>query len=233
MLRSIFSLYLLALLLLLPISAAHAYADLHYTLATNMRLHIQKEHVRSYASSDPAVASVSADGVVTPHKAGDAVISLERENGVQRIFIHVVPSEYDLAREKERRADTSGYAAEVLRLVNEERRKHGLRPLLAHARLERGAAIRVRELLVSFSHTRPDGRSCATVGREVGIDSDLIGENIGAGFKTPAEAVAGWMESPGHRANILHPRYRYLAAGYLFADDAPYRRYWVQLFLME
>ncbi len=122
---------------------------------------------------------------------------------------------------------TSNHAAEVLRLVNIEREKVGLNPLLpGSAASYRAAAIRAAEINISFSHTRPDGTLFSTVFVDVGMEDEIggAGENIAYGYTSPTSVMSGWMLSPGHRENILYRSYTHLAV----VRDENYR--WVQLF---
>lgn len=118
----------------------------------------------------------------------------------------------------------SGYAEQMLELVNEQRAKAGVAPLQLHARLCEAADARAKETMTLFSHTRPDGSSCFTILDEYGISYGWAGENILQGTSSPAQAVSLWMTSPGHRANILKPEYKYLGVGKAST-------YWVQLFM--
>ena len=107
--------------------------------------------------------------------------------------------------------DYADYAVSVLDLVNENRASYGLAPLTLASDLCDDADIRAEEIVSLFSHTRPDGSSCFTV-----IDGSYrrVAENIAAGLATPEETVDQWMNSPGHRANILAPELRELGVGY-------------------
>lgn len=115
---------------------------------------------------------------------------------------------------------TDGYIAEVVRLVNIERAKVGAEPLGTFQRLTDAAQIRASELMKRFdiTHKRPDGSSFDTVMKEVGIThiASYFGENAAEGQQTPAEVVDAWMNSPGHRANILNPKYTYIGVGYYY-----------------
>lgn len=117
-------------------------------------------------------------------------------------------------------------AAEVIRLVNEERAKEGLPALKTASALTQAAQVRAEELLTLFSHTRPDGRSCFTALGEAGVRYRAAGENIAMGYPTPAAVVEGWMNSPGHRANILNASYTTIGVGY-----NSQRNCWVQMFV--
>lgn len=116
--------------------------------------------------------------------------------------------------------------AEVIRLVNEERAKQGLPALKTTDALTRAAQVRADELLTLFSHTRPDGRSCFTALGEAGVSYRAAGENIAMGYPTPAAVVEGWMNSPGHRANILNGSYTTIGVGYNSQKNC-----WVQMFV--
>lgn len=123
----------------------------------------------------------------------------------------------------------SGYVDEVIRLVNIERANAGLGPLAKNDKLCQAATARASETTILFSHTRPDETQCFTVLEEYGISYMVCAENIAAGQRTPAEVVDGWMNSPGHRANILNSRVQEIGVGVVYVEDA-YHYYWVQLF---
>ena len=122
----------------------------------------------------------------------------------------------------------SEYAQEVVRLVNIEREKAGLAPLTMDATLSAAAQVRAQEIDVSFSHTRPDGTSCFTVLKEFGIGYRACGENIAKGSPSPARVVEGWMNSAGHRANILNENFTTIGVG--VHADAAGTLHWAQLF---
>lgn len=119
------------------------------------------------------------------------------------------------------------FAVEVLNLVNAERAKVGVAPMSLAGDLQSAANIRAREIVKVFSHTRPDGSDCFSVMRNRGR---TCGENIAAGHSTPQETVKQWMNSDGHRENILNPAFREMGVGYAYEDYSTYHHYWVQLF---
>ena len=125
--------------------------------------------------------------------------------------------------------DSSNFAEEVLELVNIERARVGVAPLILSEELTERANIRAEEIVKLFSHTRPDGSSCFTVFQ--GLNYRTCGENIAAGSPTPAEVVEQWMNSQGHRANILNGNFKYLGLGYCYNANSKYDHYWVQLFM--
>ena len=128
--------------------------------------------------------------------------------------------------------EDNSLTAEVVRLVNAERAKEGLAPLETFDALTQAAAIRAPELAVNFSHTRPDGSDCFTALDETGANRGAYtyGENIAIGAPTAAIVVEGWMNSPGHRANILNPDFTHIGVGYFNAPGG-YQHCWVQMFV--
>ena len=122
----------------------------------------------------------------------------------------------------------SSYEQQVLNLVNKERRSQGLSALSLSAEAQQAARVRAKEIVSSFSHTRPNGTSCFTVLNEIGAKYTSAGENIAKGQKTPEQVVEAWMNSPSHRANILSSKYTKLGVGYYFNGS---NTYWAQMFL--
>lgn len=109
-------------------------------------------------------------------------------------------------------ADISGYADEVVRLVNIEREKEGLEPYLTDTVLTEMAQKRAFELRENFSHTRPNGQPCKSIFEDYDTDLKYRGENI-ALHSTPEKVVQAWMNSEGHRANILRKDACYMGVG--------------------
>ena len=124
----------------------------------------------------------------------------------------------------------SAFEWEVLRITNAERMNEGLLPLTMFPAMQTATDIRALEIVESFSHTRPDGTDCFTVFDEVGVSWSTVGENIAAGYSTPAAVMDGWMNSPGHRANILKSAFKHIGVGYTYSQGSDYGAYWVQLF---
>ncbi|MBD5466209.1 MAG: hypothetical protein HDR22_10445 [Lachnospiraceae bacterium] len=122
----------------------------------------------------------------------------------------------------------ASFAEQVVKLVNEERAKAGLNPVSLDKEIEAAALIRAKEIQSSFSHTRPNGSSFSTVLKEQGIRYSGAGENIAWGQISPEAVMEAWMNSDGHRANILNPKFTKLGVGY--DQSAKGRNYWVQLF---
>ena len=121
----------------------------------------------------------------------------------------------------------SRYISEVVRLVNAERAKEGLAALQMDSSLNSAAQVRAKEIVTSFSHTRPNGSNCFTALSEAGIKYNGSGENIAYGQKTPAEVVNAWMNSAGHRANIMSSKFTKIGVG---CHNSNGTYYWSQFF---
>lgn len=119
-------------------------------------------------------------------------------------------------------------AEAVASLVHAARQDAGLSELELDADLCAAAQARAQEIAQSFSHTRPDGSSCFTILEEFGVSYRAAGENIAMGQRTPEEVMDGWMNSSGHRANILNGTFTSIGVGY-YVDGAG-AAHWVQIF---
>lgn len=120
------------------------------------------------------------------------------------------------------------YEEEVVRLVNIERSEAGLSPLTMNWELSRVARYKSEDMRQRgyFSHTSPTYGSPFDMMRSFGISYRAAGENIAMGYSTPAAVVEGWMNSSGHRANILSAKYTEIGVGYVASGN-----YWTQMFI--
>jgi uncharacterized protein YkwD len=123
----------------------------------------------------------------------------------------------------------TGYEDRVTALTNAEREAAGCAPLAVDERLRTAARGHSHDMAVNdyFSHTSLDGRSPTDRAREAGY-SGGVGENIAMGYRTPEDVMRGWMNSDGHRRNLLSCRYTVIGVG--LAYDARGRAYWTQKF---
>ena len=112
-------------------------------------------------------------------------------------------------------------AYEVLNLVNTERQKAGVAPLVMDEGLLESAMHRASETVVLWSHGRPDGTLCFT------INDQMLAENIAWGATSSQSVMNSWMNSPGHKANILNGSYKGVGIGVINYNGA---YYWVQCF---
>ena len=138
------------------------------------------------------------------------------------------PADESPAPETPDDSDPQGdFAAQVAALVNAARAEYGLPALTVDAKVQQAAQVRARESAQSFSHTRPDGSSFSTALTEAGVSYTRSGENIAYGQTTPQQVVQAWMDSAGHRANILDAGFTHIGVGYAVVDGTAY---WAQLF---
>lgn len=119
------------------------------------------------------------------------------------------------------------YEQEVVRLVNVERAKAGLPALTEDWQLSRVARYKSQDMRDKgyFSHQSPTYGSPYDMMRAFGISYRAAGENIAMGQRTPAAVVNAWMNSSGHRANILSKSFTKIGVGYVASGN-----YWTQMF---
>lgn len=117
----------------------------------------------------------------------------------------------------------------MLAAVNTERAKVGKNALTMSAGLCNCASIRAKEIAVSFSHTRPNGTSCFSVLGEVGVNYTACGENLAKGQASVTDVMNSWMNSSGHRENILSSKHDYNYFGCACYSVGGVN-YWVQEF---
>lgn len=128
---------------------------------------------------------------------------------------------------------TKSIESQVIQLTNQERAKNGLKPLAADWQLSRVARYKSADMRDKnyFSHTSPTYGSPFTMMKNFGINYRSAGENIAAGQRTANEVVQSWMNSPGHRKNILSPTYTHIGVGH--ATGGNYGHYWTQMFISK
>lgn len=123
---------------------------------------------------------------------------------------------------------TQEFETQVVRLVNQIRQENGLQQLTANWELSRVARYKSQDMKDNryFSHTSPTYGSPFQMIKAFGLSYRTAGENIAKGYATPQAVVNGWMNSSGHRANILNASYKQIGVGYV-ADG----NYWTQMFI--
>lgn len=148
-----------------------------------------------------------------------------------------LPSEPEIPAEPERPSEPEqpevsdgvhAYERQVVELVNVQRARNGLQPLSLDAGLCRFARVKSQDMHDNryFDHTSPTYGSPFDMMRQFGITYASAGENIAMGYSTPEAVVNAWMNSSGHRANILSAKYTTLGVGFV-----PDGGYWTQWFI--
>ena len=124
----------------------------------------------------------------------------------------------------------SSMTSQVVSLVNTERAKQGLTALKSDSKLAELAQKKVEDMAKNqyFSHTSPTYGSAFDMLKAAGYTYKTAGENIAMGQKSAASVMDGWMNSSGHRANILNTAYEKIGVGYAVSQNGT--SYWVQIF---
>ena len=122
----------------------------------------------------------------------------------------------------------TAFENEVIRLVNKIRQENGLKSLSANWELFRVARYKSQDMVDNryFAHNSPVYGTPFQMIKSFGISYRTAGENIAYGYKTPQAVVDGWMNSSGHRANILNSSYTQIGVGYVANGN-----YWTQMFI--
>ncbi|AHN21939.1 hypothetical protein FCT18_05040 [Lysinibacillus sphaericus] len=127
-------------------------------------------------------------------------------------------------------SDVNAFEQEVVKLTNAERTKAGLKALQTDDKLMAAAREKSQDMQSKkyFSHTSPTFGSPFDRMKALGITYKSAGENIAQGQRSPQEVVQAWMDSPGHRANILNANYTHIGVGYVKSGN-----YWTQQFIQK
>ena len=126
------------------------------------------------------------------------------------------------------RTVNSSYAEQVVALTNQARVENGLEPLAISTSLMDSAQFKTEDMVATgvFSHESPTYGGLQNILARFNISYRAAGENIAVGQRSPEEVVNAWMNSPGHRANILNDNYTHIGVGY--SSDG---NYWTQHFM--
>ncbi|GGD04760.1 hypothetical protein GCM10007216_39250 [Thalassobacillus devorans] len=128
----------------------------------------------------------------------------------------------------EQNSELSQFEQQVVELTNQERQKQGLEPLEADAELSKVARDKSQDMATNgyFSHNSPTHGSPFDMMKAYGIDYRTAGENIAKGQRSPEEVVNGWMNSEGHRKNIMNPNFTHIGVGHVENGNV-----WTQMFI--
>lgn len=215
-------------------------ADSLETLVALTSADVTTETYTETTAVSETASTISADSV--KEEVPDAIISEPVENntpdnnpvipeGPVQQYVQPVPEpEPEPAGQPEVQNVSYSYEqSEILRIINEIRLAHGLQGFMMSDQVNAAAMIRAEETTRSFSHIRPDGRDCFSVASDLGISAMTMGENIACGNSLPEKTVEQWMNSEGHRNNILNPSFTTMGVGFVRASDV-YGYYWTQFF---
>ncbi|NLR46027.1 CAP domain-containing protein [Priestia megaterium] len=129
----------------------------------------------------------------------------------------------------EQTKDASQFEQKVVDLVNQERQKQGLKPLTLNKELSDVARTKSKDMMDKgyFDHNSPTYGSPFDMMKQFGIEYKTAGENIAKGQQSPEDVMNAWMNSDGHRKNILNPDFTEIGVGYVKGDTT----YWTQQFI--
>lgn len=174
-----------------------------------------------WSTTNPSVASVTKEGMILAKKEGKCKIKAKVGGKTLTCKVEV---------------DAIGEIApqetidEIVALINKERVAQGKSKVVADTTLCEVAQLRAYDLTEVFSHTRPNGDNCFELLAEYDYEYSAVGENIAAGQKCEAEVMTDWLNSPGHRRNIMNKKYTKVGIGLVKDEDSKYGYYWVQIF---
>jgi uncharacterized protein YkwD len=115
-------------------------------------------------------------------------------------------------------------ATQIAAGLNTSRRANGTAPLRFNRQLGQAAMVHACDMLVNdfFDHRGSNGSNSQRRVRDTGYEDCIVAENIAWGYPQPAQIITGWMNSPGHRRNMLHPRVQEFGIGITQGPDGPY-----------
>ncbi|TFB13398.1 sporulation protein [Filobacillus milosensis] len=140
------------------------------------------------------------------------------------------PQQEQAQQDQSQSSELQAFEQQVVELVNQERQKRGLQPLKVSVELSDVAREKSRDMAKNnyFSHTSPTYGSPFNMMKQFGIDYRAAGENIAMGQRSPEQVMNGWMNSDGHRKNILSSNFTHIGVGYVESNGSTY---WTQMFI--
>lgn len=188
----------------------------------------QNESIRYGLSNYNKAIIVKHNGhdVVKLLQPGELIVYCQRINKdtqIYQVLLHISGNAIDGSL-----INPATFEEECLNYVNQYRENAGLNPLQLSSELSYAASIRTKEITAVFDHKRPNGTDCFTILPKG--EYSYLGENIACNYPTSAAVVQGWMDSPGHRANILDPKFQEMGIAVYCNPQLEYNTYWVQIF---
>jgi len=153
--------------------------------------------------------------------------------GAQVVWIEDAKT-VEITTDQQTSSQSHTFEQQVLTIVNRERKNAGLAPLTQNDSLASVARAHSKDMSDRnfMSHTNPDGLSPFDRIKNAGISYRRAAENVAAGQSTPEQVMNAWMNSEGHRSNILNPDLKEIGIGY-YKGDTGYQHYWTQVFVAK
>lgn len=183
------------------------------------------------AQNTPSKTTATAPSKTTATTPSKTTTSTTPSNTTTNNTTSQTPTKSNQTTDTSNSSSLGAYEQQVIDLVNKERAAAGLSALKANTKLASVAEKKAEDMRDNnyFSHTSPTYGSPFDMMKQFGISYTAAGENIAKGQKTPSEVMNGWMNSEGHRANILNSSYTEIGVGYV--ADSNGGGYWVQEFI--
>jgi uncharacterized protein YkwD len=146
-----------------------------------------------------------ADSTKVANQILNSIVSKENASFIQGI------NPISIVRDRSSASNDDVTSSGIVDATNIERINAGLLPLQINTKLETSASVKTYDMIDRqyFEHNSPSGKGVSDLGREAGYEYVVMGENLALGvFAESSDVVAAWMQSPGHRANILNPKYQ-------------------------
>jgi uncharacterized YkwD family protein len=225
----------LTLALVIALSSTSAFAATTNCTSVNYKYNLKdfiKTNTSNYANSNIQY-KITVNGKTVDLKSIDWKTVLKQYAPVQKPTAPVekpAPAPAPVENNTGVPSSNLTYEQKVVELVNIERQKAGLPALKMDSAISNVARIKSKDMAVNnyFAHQSPTYGSAGDMLRQFGISWRAWGENIAAGQRTPEIVIDAWMNSPGHRANILSPNFSKIGVGYVTNSSG--RPYWTQIF---
>nr|WP_312578051.1 CAP domain-containing protein [Sedimentibacter sp.] len=203
-----------------------------------------KNYISDLGSGTADIAKVTVNGKTLDLNSIDwksilnnkATFPTDTKQPAEKPTKHQTPTEKPAKPQQEDQSDTtvpssvSSYEQKVVELVNVERQKAGLSSLTLDTSISNIARMKSADMATNnyFAHQSPTYGSAGDMLTKYGVKWSAWGENIASGQRTPQEVVTAWMNSPGHRANIMSTNFSKIGVGY--AVNSNRTPYWTQMF---
>src|SRR5699024_2132648 len=203
-----------------------------YEFYNRLLAHWNNEH-KTYQTSKQESKEEQNNKVAeeSPHKLDEEPSELVEEKPTPEVNEQTEvekPVERPEEQVSDKQEQLNAFEREMFELTNNERVNNGLEALQIDYEVSKVAREKSRDMAVNgyFDHNSPVYGSPFDMMRTYGITYRTAGENIAMGQRTPNEVVQAWMNSPGHRANILNPNFTHIGVGYVENGH-----YWTQQFI--
>lgn len=213
-----------------PVPSQEAHAAVTVQVGQEAKVTASSLYVRSLPSSyyGRVIGVLYQDTIVKISSVSGSWAKISYNGGTGYVNANYLQPISSAPSTEETSSQLSAYELKVVELTNAERAKNGLPALQIDAELSKVARMKSQDMYDNnyFSHTSPTYGSPFDMMKTFGITYRAAGENIAMGQQTPEEVVNAWMNSSGHRANILNASFTHIGVGYVSGKNI-----WTQMFI--